>query len=123
MDDPVNVFGEPLALCSLAPRTGFTRSGDCESGPEDPGVHAVCTQVTREFLEFSVSRGNDLVTPQPDYGFPGLKPGDRWCVCAARWREAQQAGVAAPVVLRATHRRSLEVVDLETLKQHALDLS
>ncbi len=123
MSEHRNVFGEPLESCSLAPRTGFTRSGACESGPEDVGVHSVCVQVTAEFLDFSRSRGNDLSTPMPQFAFPGLKPGDRWCLCAARWREAYEAGLAPKVVLRATHVRTLEVVDLADLKRHALDLS
>jgi len=118
-----NVFGEPLESCSLAPRTGFTRSGACESGPEDLGVHSVCVQVTAEFLEFSRARGNDLSTPVPQFAFPGLKPGDRWCLCAARWQEAFEAGMAPKVVLRATHARTLDVIDLVDLKRHALDLS
>jgi uncharacterized protein (DUF2237 family) len=118
-----NVFDEPLELCSLAPRTGFTRSGACESGPEDVGVHSVCVQVTAEFLEFSRSRGNDLSTPIPQFAFPGLEPGDRWCLCAARWQEAFEAGVAPKVVLRATHARTLEVIGLADLKRHAIDLS
>ncbi len=123
MSEHRNVFGEPLESCSLAPRTGFTRSGACESGPEDVGVHSVCVQVTAEFLDFSRSRGNDLSTPMPQFAFPGLKPGDRWCLCAARWREAYEAGLAPKVVLRATHVRTLEVVELADLKRHALDLS
>jgi uncharacterized protein (DUF2237 family) len=118
-----NVFGEPLESCSLAPRTGFTRSGACESGPEDPGVHSVCVQVTAEFLEFSRARGNDLSTPVPQFAFPGLKPGDRWCLCAARWQEAFEAGMAPKVVLRATHVRTLDVIEIADLKSHALDLS
>ena len=118
-----NVFGEPLESCSLAPRTGFTRSGACESGPEDPGVHSVCVQVTAEFLEFSRARGNDLSTPVPQFAFPGLKPGDRWCLCAARWQEAFEAGMAPKVVLRATHLRTLDVIEIADLKSHALDLS
>jgi len=122
-DHPKNVLGEPLDSCSLAPRTGFTRSGSCETGPEDVGSHTVCTQVTAEFLAFSRARGNDLSTPVPQFGFPGLKPGDRWCLCAARWKEAYDAGQAPRVVLRATHARALEVVPLEKLKTYALDLS
>jgi hypothetical protein len=118
-----NVFGEPLDTCSMAPRTGFTRSGACESGPEDLGVHSVCIQVTAEFLAFSRDRGNDLSTPLPEFGFPGLKPGDRWCLCAARWQEALAAGRAPKVVLRATHARTLDVVEFADLKAHALDLS
>lgn len=123
MNDHKNVLGEPLEVCSLDPLTGFTRSGDCETGPRDVGSHTVCARMTREFLELSLARGNDLVTPQPEYGFPGLKPGDRWCLCAARWREALEAGAAPRVVLRATHERALEVVSLADLKSHASDLS
>lgn len=123
MDQPKNVLGEPLEACSLRPRTGFTRSGSCETGPQDLGAHTVCAQVTREFLKFSREQGNDLVTPVPAFGFPGLKPGDRWCLCAARWKEALEAGAAPRVALRATHERALEVVSLADLKAHALDLS
>ena len=123
MNHPKNVLGEPLESCSLDPRTGFTRSGSCETGPEDLGSHTVCVKVTREFLDFSRARGNDLATPVPDFGFPGLKPGDRWCLCALRWQEALQAGVAPRVMLRATHERALEVVAFADLKAHALDLS
>ncbi|NCC28006.1 MAG: DUF2237 domain-containing protein [Gammaproteobacteria bacterium] len=123
MNDHKNVLGEPLEVCSLDPLTGFTRTGDCETGPRDVGSHTVCARMTREFLELSLARGNDLVTPQPEYGFPGLKPGDRWCLCAARWREALEAGAAPRVVLRATHERALEIVSLADLKSHAFDLS
>lgn len=118
-----NVFGEPLATCSVAPMTGFYRDGCCETGPEDTGRHVVCAQVTQEFLDFSRMRGNDLVTPRPEFGFPGLKPGDRWCLCALRWREALEAGVAPPVALAATHERALDIIDLQELKAHALDLT
>lgn len=123
MDQARNVLGEPLETCSTRPRTGFTRSGSCETGPQDLASHTVCAQVTQEFLELSRSRGNDLTTPVPAFGFPGLKPGDRWCLCAARWQEAFEAGAAPRVVLRATHERALEVVSLADLKAHALDLS
>nr|WP_199484235.1 DUF2237 domain-containing protein [Thiocapsa marina] len=123
MNNHKNVLGEPLEICSREPVTGFTRSGECETGPQDPGSHTVCARMTREFLELSLARGNDLVTPQPEYGFPGLKPGDRWCLCAARWQEALEAGAAPRVALRATHERALEVVSLADLKSHALDLS
>jgi uncharacterized protein (DUF2237 family) len=99
------------------------RTGDCTTGPQDIGSHTVCAQVTREFLELSRARGNDLITPQPDFGFPGLKAGDRWCLCAARWQEAFEAGAAPRVVLRATHERALQIVRLEDLKAHAADLS
>lgn len=118
-----NVFGEPLATCSIRPITGFYRNGCCETGPEDPARHVVCAEMTAEFLEFSRSQGNDLVTPRPEVGFPGLKPGDRWCLCAARWEEARAAGAAPRVVLTATHEAALKVVRLEDLKAHALDLA
>ena len=118
-----NVLGEPLEFCSIKPMTGFTRNGSCETGPEDAGNHTVCVQVTREFLEFSRNAGNDLSTPLPEYGFPGLCPGDRWCLCAPRWQEALDAGAAPRVVLRATHERALEDVALKDLKTRALDLS
>jgi uncharacterized protein len=118
-----NVFGEPIALCSAAPRTGFYRTGCCETGPEDAGVHTVCVEVTAEFLGFSKARGNDLSTPRPEYGFAGLEPGDRWCLCAARWREALLAGAAPRVVLAATHEATLAFVSLAELKRYALDLA
>ena len=110
-----NVFGEPMATCSERPVTGFYRSGCCHTGPEDLGLHTVCVEVTTEFLDFSKSRGNDLSTPRPEFGFPGLKPGDRWCLCAARWREALEAGQAPRVVLAATHEATLELVELGDL--------
>jgi uncharacterized protein len=118
-----NVFGEPLELCSLSPRTGFYRTGCCETGAEDLGVHSVCVEVTAEFLAFSKRRGNDLSTPRPDLGFPGLEIGNRWCLCAQRWQEALEAGVAPRVVLAATHAATLEFVSLAELKRFALDLS
>lgn len=121
-DNDHNVLGGALEPCSFAPRTGFYRDGCCNTGPEDVGLHVVCVQVTAEFLDFARSRGNDLITPVPAFGFPGLKPGDRWCVCAGTWREAYDAGVAAPVVLSATHEETLAVVSLDALKTHALDL-
>jgi len=117
-----NVFGEPIEPCGLDPVTGFFRDGCCNTGPGDRGRHVVCARVTAEFLEFSGRMGNDLVTPRPEHGFPGLKPGDRWCLCAARWLEAFEAGVAPPVFLRATHEAALEVVPLVDLKSRALDL-
>lgn len=122
MDRPNNVLGEPLEPCSMDPLTGFARNGSCETGPQDLGSHTLCAQVTQEFLEYSRTRGNDLIAAVPAVGFPGLKPGDRWCLCAARWQEALQAGVAPRVVLRATHERALDVVSLADLKAHALDL-
>jgi hypothetical protein len=117
-----NVLGGPLECCCTSPLTGFYRTGTCETGPQDVGTHVVCARVTAEFLEFSVARGNDLVTPVPEFAFPGLKPGDRWCLCAARWREALAVGVAPPVALASTHEKALEFVPLEELKRHALDL-
>jgi uncharacterized protein (DUF2237 family) len=122
LDHPKNVLGEPLESCSRSPRTGFTRNGSCETGPQDLGSHTVCTEVTREFLEYSRAQGNDLITPMPAFGFPGLKPGDRWCVCALRWKEALEAGVAPRVVLQATHERALELIAFADLKARALDL-
>ena len=119
----LNVFGEPLGLCSQRPVTGFYRTGCCHTGPEDVGLHTVCVEVTEDFLEFSQSRGNDLSTPRPEFGFPGLEPGDRWCLCAARWAEAHEAGVAPRVVLGSTHEATLEVVSLQDLKRFALDLT
>jgi uncharacterized protein len=117
-----NVLGGPLATCCTAPLTGFYRDGSCHTGPQDLGTHVVCAQVTQAFLEFSVARGNDLVTPVPQFHFPGLNPGDRWCLCALRWKEARDAGVAPPVVLAATHEKALEFVSLDDLKRHAVDL-
>ncbi|MBJ7900884.1 MAG: DUF2237 family protein [Cyanobacteria bacterium RI_101] len=117
-----NVLGGELTCCCQSPRTGFYRNGYCQTGPEDLGRHVVCAQMTAEFLTFSRERGNDLITPMPMYQFPGLKPGDRWCLCAARWREARLAGAAPPVDLYATHQAALEVVSLEDLLTHALPL-
>jgi uncharacterized protein (DUF2237 family) len=118
-----NVLGGALAPCSHDPLTGFFRTGCCDTGPQDIGAHVVCAQMTEDFLEFSVAMGNDLVTPAPAVGFPGLHPGDRWCLCALRWREARAAGVAPPIVLAATHERVLEYVSLEELVEHAIDVS
>lgn len=118
-----NVFGDPLATCSTSPMTGWYRNGCCETDGQDRGSHTVCAVVTADFLAFSASRGNDLSTPRPEFGFPGLRPGDRWCLCAARWREAWEAGCAPRVHLQATHRRALAVIDLATLKAHAIDLA
>ena len=113
-----NVLGGPLQPCSHAPLTGFYRDGCCQVGPEDLGVHAVCARVSEEFLAFSQAQGNDLTTPQPAVGFPGLQAGDRWCLCASRWHEALEAGVAPDVVLEATHIRALEWLELGDLRQH-----
>jgi len=114
-----NVLGGPLIPCSTAPMTGFFRDGSCHTCAEDAGSHTVCAEMTEAFLVFSRERGNDLSTPRPEWGFPGLRPGDRWCLCAARWREAYIAGCAPPVILRATHQRALEVLNLEQLREHA----
>lgn len=116
----LNVFGDPIEPCSNRPLTGFYRTGCCDTGQEDAGLHTVCAIMTREFLEFSRSRGNDLMTPAPQFGFPGLRPGDRWCLCAARWLEAERLGKAPPVVLEATNIKTLDVIDRYTLESHAL---
>jgi uncharacterized protein len=120
IDESVNVLGEPLKPCSYDPVTGFYRDGCCNTGPEDRGRHTVCARMTAEFLAFSRARGNDLSTPRPELGFPGLRPGDRWCLCAERWREAWEAGMAPKVVLASTHRSVLELVPLEVLVAHAM---
>ncbi|MEO6712723.1 MAG: DUF2237 domain-containing protein [Mycobacteriales bacterium] len=122
MDDDVNVLGGPLELCGSDPMTGFTRTGCCSSGPEDVGSHTVCAVVTADFLEHQKRVGNDLSTPRPEYGFSGLQPGDRWCVCAGRWLQAYEDGAAAPIVLAATHARALDVVPFDALTQHAVDV-
>lgn len=122
MSTAKNVLGTPLRTCSTDPVTGFFRTGCCDTGADDLGLHVVCAELTADFLIFSASRGNDLSTPNPWFGFPGLRPGDRWCLCASRWKEALEAGVAPPVVLEATHMATLEFVDLDDLKRHALDL-
>lgn len=120
MSDARNVLGGPLEVCGVSPLTGFARDGRCHTGPQDVGSHTVCAQMTEAFLVYSQGRGNDLVTPVPAYGFPGLKGGDRWCVCAARWLEAAEDGVAPPVVLEATHERALRGIALADLEYHAL---
>lgn len=122
MTNATNVLGTPLAPCCTSPMTGFYRDGSCNTGAGDMGVHVVCAQMTAEFLAFTKAQGNDLSTPMPDFQFPGLKPGDRWCLCAPRWQEALEAGVAPPVVLDATHAAAIEHVSLSDLKDHALDI-
>ena len=117
-----NVLGDPLQPCGTEPVTGFYRDGHCTSGPDDLGRHTVCAVVSAEFLQMQQDLGNDLSTPRPEYGFPGLKPGDRWCVVAVRWMQAYQAGAASGVVLAATNERALEVVPMEALRQHAVDV-
>lgn len=124
-EDPAdrNINGEALALCSRNPLTGYYRDGSCRTGPTDRGVHVVCAEVTDAFLRYSASQGNNLMTPSPAYGFPGLKDGDRWCLCAVRWEEARQAGLAPPVVAAATHARALDIVAAEDLQSAAIAIN
>ena len=119
MHDSINVLGGELESCSIAPMTGWFRDGCCNTDARDRGSHTVCCILTQEFLEFARSQGNDLITPAPEHGFPGLKPGDRWCVCAQTWQDAVEAGVACPVVLEATHEEALVACDIELLEAHA----
>jgi hypothetical protein len=123
MPESFNVLGGELRACSYDPLTGYYRDGACSDSPDDAGTHVICARVTAEFLAFSRSRGNDLTTPRPEMRFRGLRPGDRWCLCALRWLEALEAGVAPPIVLEATHERALDLVPLAVLKQHAHDAS
>ncbi|HSE10367.1 MAG TPA: DUF2237 domain-containing protein [Nocardioidaceae bacterium] len=118
----LNVLGGPLEPCGTDPVTGFFRDGRCSTGPQDIGSHTVCAVVTREFLEHQAAAGNDLVTPRPEWQFPGLTPGDRWCVVAVRWLQAHQDGAAAPVVLASTHERALDVIPFQYLREHAVDV-
>jgi uncharacterized protein len=119
----LSVFGRPLEPCSERPKTGFFRDGCCNTSPDDRGAHVVCAQMTAEFLAFSRERGNDLSTPAPQFGFPGLRPGDRWCLCAERWKEALDAGCAPPLYLASTHERALEYISFEQMRRYALDLN
>lgn len=119
--DAKNVLGGTLETCSTDPMTGFYRDGCCHTGAGDMGRHVVCAQMTEAFLRYTRAQGNDLSTPMPTYNFPGLKPGDRWCLCASRWKEALDDGVAPPIILEATHAAALDYVSLEQLKEHALD--
>jgi uncharacterized protein (DUF2237 family) len=123
MDEEINVLGEPLQSCSEKPLTGFFRDGKCNTCSEDIGSHTVCIQASQKFLEYSRFKGNDLSTPMPEYGFDGVKPGDHWCLCAARWLEAFDSGMAPKVYLMRTHQRALEVVPLEKLREYAADLN
>ncbi|MEO0408645.1 MAG: DUF2237 domain-containing protein [Cyanobacteria bacterium P01_A01_bin.135] len=116
-----NVLGTPLETCSTAPMTGFYRNGCCDTGAGDMGVHVVCAEMTEDFLQFTKAQGNDLSTPRPEYNFPGLKPGDRWCLCASRWQEALDKGAAPKVNLAATHASALEHLSLKDLKAHAIE--
>jgi hypothetical protein len=118
MSSAKNVLGRPLQSCSFDPLTGFFRDGCCNTGPDDVGLHLVCVEVNREFLAFSKKRGNDLSTPAPEFDFPGLQPGDRWCLCVERWKEAKRAGMDPPVVLEATHISTLEFVSLDELREY-----
>ncbi|CAI9416015.1 DUF2237 family protein [Nocardioides sp. T2.26MG-1] len=120
--EELNVFGSPLEPCGTDPMTGFYRDGSCTCGPEDVGLHAVCAVMTTEFLEHQRAVGNDLTTPRPELGFPGLHPGDRWCVVASRWLEAYEAGFPAPVVLASTSSRAMEVIPVEYLDEQAVDV-
>ena len=113
-----NVLGQTLEACCYEPKTGFYRTGFCETGPEDSGTHTVCAVMTAEFLTYTKAKGNDLLTPMPLYQFPGLKPGDKWCLCATRWKQAVEAGVAPPVILESTHQKTLEFLDFETLLEY-----
>lgn len=122
MTESLNVLGTPLDECGRDPLTGFYRDGCCSTGPEDLGSHTVCAVVSAEFLEHQLASGNDLVTPRPEFRFPGLKPGDRWCVCASRWLQAYADGAASPVVLSSTNEAALRIVPLEALQEHAVDV-
>ena len=123
IDEPVNVLGGPLQVCGMQPITGFFRDGCCNTSEYDYGQHTVCCVVTKAFLQYSRFRGNDLSTPRPDVDFPGLREGDRWCLCAMRWSEARQFGMAPGVVLESTHIRALEIIPLEVLREHAVSAS
>ena len=123
MTEALNVLAEKLEICCTSPMTGFYRDGYCQTGVSDVGSHIICAELTEDFLEFTKRRGNDLSTPRPEYLFPGLKSGDRWCLCVSRWKEALNSGVAPPVVLSATHQKALEVLPLEVLQEHSLTIN
>ena len=123
MEESLNVFGEPLLPCSEDPLTGFFRDGCCNTSDDDVGSHTVCVEVSREFLQYSRFRGNDLSTPHPEFGFPGLQPGDRWCLCAARWLEAYEQEMAPRVYLQRTHKKALDVIPMAVLRSYAADLN
>jgi uncharacterized protein (DUF2237 family) len=123
IEDPINVYGESLQPCSVDPMTGFFRDGCCNTNVHDQGSHTVCIEVTSEFLEYSRFQGNDLSTPVPEFGFPGLQPGDHWCLCAERWLEAQQQDMAPKIFLQSTHIRATDIIPLAILKQYAMDLN
>ncbi len=121
MAETKNVLGTDLQTCCTSPMTGFYRDGTCQTGPQDQGVHVVCAELTEAFLSYTKAQGNDLSTPRPEYNFPGLKPGDKWCLCATRWKEAMDDGVAPAVVLESTHEAALKHVSLDDLKQHSVE--
>jgi len=123
MDESLNVFDETLEICGADPVTGFFRDGCCNTSAQDVGSHTVCVLVSKEFLEYSRFKGNDLITPAPEFGFPGLKPGDSWCLCDARWWEAYNQGMAPRVYLRKTHKKALSVIPMEVLREYAIDLN
>ncbi len=123
MDDAINVFGEPLEPCCNDPLTGFYRDGHCNTSQLDTGSHTVCVKVTESFLSFSRSRGNDLSTPHPEFDFPGLQEGDKWCLCAARWLQAEQQDAAPRVYLKATHIKALDIIPMDILRRYAADLA
>ncbi len=120
MSNSKNVLGNPLETCCTSPLTGFYRNGCCDTGQEDVGLHLVCAQVTAEFLQYSKAQGNDLITPVPMFNFPGLKPGDKWCLCVSRWQEALEDGFAPPIVLSSTHANTLKFIPLEVLQEHSI---
>lgn len=120
MEPSLNVLGEPLDTCSCDPMTGWFRDGKCNTDPSDRSSHTVCCVITQQFLEFALSKGNDLITPKPAYGFPGLKPGDSWCVCARTWLDAVNSGSACPVDMEATHQKALEIIPMAVLETHAV---
>ena len=120
--DQKNVLGEPLQPCCFNPTTGVFRDGYCHATKNDPGLHLVCARMTKDFLEYSLLQGNDLITPKPEFDFPGLQEGDRWCLCAMRWKQAFDAGLAPPVFLKSTHEQALEVTSLQDLKSCAIDI-
>ncbi len=122
MDKPINVLGKKLIICGMNPVTGFFRDGACNTCEEDFGSHTVCIETSQEFLDYSKSQGNDLSTPMPAYGFPGVNPGDSWCLCASRWLEAEKSGMAPKVHLQSTHLRALEIIPLELLKKYEADI-
>lgn len=117
----LNILGSPLEKCCSNPKTGFYRDGFCKTGPDDIGIHVVCAEVTQDFLEYSARQGNDLITPKPNYNFPGLKAGDRWCLCASRWKEAYEANAAPSIIAKATHLKAKEIIPVDILLTYKKD--